>query len=64
MRDMIQTAINNQLKFYYILMDVWFSSKENFEFIAKKKKEFIAALKGNRLFATSLEEKYKGNFKE
>jgi hypothetical protein len=62
MRDMIQTAINNQLKFRYILMDTWFSAKENFEFIAKKKKEFIAALKNNRLFATSLHNKHQGDF--
>ena len=62
MRDMIQISINNQLKFKYVLMDTWFSSKENFEFIAKKKKEFIAALKSNRLFAKSLEDKLQGKF--
>jgi len=62
MREMIQTAINNQLKFSYILMDTWFSAKENFEFIQKKKKHFIAALKSNRLFATSLNSKYEGKF--
>ena len=63
MRDMIQVAVNNQLKFKYILMDTWFGAKENFEFISKVQKEFIAALKSNRLFATSLEDKYKGKFK-
>jgi len=62
MRDMIQVAVNNQLKFKYILMDTWFGAKENFEFIAKLKKEFVAALKSNRLFATSLENKYAGKF--
>jgi len=62
MRNMIQTAIKNQLKFSYILMDTWFASKENFEFIKKKNKHFIAALKCNRLFATSLESKYQGKF--
>jgi len=62
MRDMIQVAINNQLKFRYVLMDTWFSSKENFEFIAKKNKEFIAALKSNRLFAKSLGDKLQGRF--
>ncbi len=62
MRDIIQVAINNQLKFRYVLMDTWFSSKENFEFISKKKKEFIAALKSNRLFAKSLEDKLQGKF--
>ena len=62
MRDMIQTALNNQLKFKYVLMDTWFGAKENFEFIVKKDKEFMAALKSNRLFATSLENKYAGKF--
>jgi len=62
MRDMIQVAVNNQLKFKYILMDTWFGAKENFEFITKLKKEFVAALKSNRLFATSLENKQKGKF--
>jgi hypothetical protein len=63
MRDMIQTAINNRLKFRFILIDTWFSAKENFEFIVKRNKEFIAALKSNRLFANRIEDKHKGNFK-
>jgi len=62
MRDMIKVAINNKLKFRYILMDTWFSAKENFEFITKHEKHFIAALKSNRLFATSLEDKHNGEF--
>jgi len=62
MRDIIQTTINNKLKYSYILMDTWFASQENFEFIEKKKKKFIAAIKSNRLFATSLENKYNGKF--
>jgi hypothetical protein len=62
MRNMIQTALNNQLKFKYVLMDTWFGAKKKFEFIAKKQKEFIATLKGNRLFTTSLENKHNGKF--
>ena len=62
MRDMIKVAMNNNLKFRYVLMDTWFSPKENFEFIVKNQKDFIAALKSNRLFATSLEDKHNGNF--
>jgi hypothetical protein len=62
MRDMIQVAINNQLKFRYVLMDTWFGAKDNFEFITKHKKDFIAALKSNRLFATSLDNKHAGKF--
>ena len=38
MRDMIQTTINNKIKFSYILMDTWFASIDNFEFITKKRK--------------------------
>jgi len=48
MQQMIGKAVNNQLKFHYVLMDTWFSSQENSEFIIKHKKEFIAALKSNR----------------
>ena len=63
MRNTIQACVNNRLKFRFILMDSWFAAVENFEFIDKHKKEFIAALKDNRLFAPSLEDKYQGRFK-
>ena len=62
MRDMILTAVKNQVKFKYVLMDTWFGAKENFAFIAKYKKEFIAAIKSNRLIALSLEDKKQGKF--
>ncbi len=35
----------------YALTDSWFASKANFEFILKKGKYFISALKDNRLVA-------------
>ena len=62
MRDMIATCVNNTLKFRYVLMDSWFGSVENFDFIVKKKKHFIAALKNNRLIALSEEDKRNGRF--
>lgn len=62
MRNMIQTCVSNQLKFKYVLMDSWFSAKENFEFILKYKKHFISALKDNRLVALSGEDKKNGRF--
>lgn len=62
MRNIISTCLANQLKFRFILMDTWFASSENFEFIVKRKKDFIAALKDNRLVATSLEDKHQGRF--
>ena len=62
MRNMILTAVNNQVKFKYVLMDSWFGAKENFAFIKKYKKEFISAIKTNRLIALSLEDKKQGKF--
>ena len=62
MRQMIHTAVKNQVKFTYVLMDTWFGAKENFEFIVKYKKEFISAIKSNRLIALSLEDKKQGKF--
>ncbi len=52
----------NAIKFRYVLMDSWFVSQENFEFILKKRKHFIAVLKDNRLVALSEENKKQGRF--
>jgi len=62
MRKMVGQCIQNQLKFLYVLMDCWFAAKENFEFILKKNKHFVAALKNNRLVALSLDDKKQGRF--
>lgn len=62
MRQMIQTCLHNGLKFRFCLMDSWFASKENFEFITGKKRHFIAALKDNRLVALSEEDKRNKRF--
>ncbi|MEO5606071.1 MAG: transposase [Polaromonas sp.] len=59
MREMIQTCIHNALKFRFVLMDSWFSSEENFDFITGQGRHFIAALKGNRLVALSKEDRKK-----
>lgn len=56
MREMIETCMRNALKFRFVLMDSWFSAKENFDFITNKGKHFIAALKDNRLVALSEED--------
>ena len=60
MRDLIRRAIRNQISFKYVLIDSWFAYKENFGFIVRKGKDFIAAVKSNRLFAMSLEDKLNG----
>ena len=62
MREMIQVCIDNALKFRFVLMDSWFSSEENFDFITGKGRHFIAALKDNRLIALSEEDKKKKRF--
>jgi hypothetical protein len=62
MRDMIAACLGNQLKFRYVLMDSWYAARENFEFIVKKKRHFIAALKENRLVALSEADKKQGRY--
>ncbi len=63
MRKMLTTSINNQLKFKYVLMDSWFSSKENMIFIKhKNNKDFVCALKSNRLVARSKKDWKNGRF--
>lgn len=62
MQSMIATCVNNALKFRYVLMDSGFAATENFDFIVKKKKHFIAALKDNRLVALSEADKQQGRF--
>jgi hypothetical protein len=64
MRQMIAQCVQNQLKFRYVLMDCWFAAKKNFEFILKKNKHFVAALKNNRLVALSLDDKKQGRLKK
>lgn len=62
MRQMIETCIRNTLKFRFVLMDSWFSSEENFDFITGKGKDFIAALKDNRLVALNEDDKKNKRF--
>ena len=62
MRAMIASCVHNALKFKYVLMDCWFAAVDNFDFIVKKNKHFIAALKDNRLVALSAEDKREGRF--
>ena len=62
MREMIETCVRNALKFRFVLMDSWFSSEENFDFITGKDRHFIAALKNNRLVALSEEDRKQKRF--
>jgi hypothetical protein len=62
MREMIDTCIRNALKFRFVLVDSWFSSEENFDFITGRERHFIAALKDNRLIALSEDGRKKKRF--
>jgi len=61
-RALIDQAIKNQIPFRFVLMDSWFSSKENLEYIDSNNKDFIVAIKNNRLFAKTIRDKLEGNF--
>lgn len=62
-REMVMSCHNNQVAYKYLLADIFFSSKENMEFMKQTlKKDFIFAVKGNRLVALSVEDKLKGRF--
>jgi hypothetical protein len=53
----------NQLKFKYVIWDSWFSAKENMQLVKQKLgKEFVAAIKANRLVALSEQDKREGQF--
>ncbi len=62
-RNMLQQAVNNQVKFDYILADNWFGAKKNMEFIHYDlEKTFIFGMKANRLIALSEKERKKGQY--
>jgi len=61
MRNMLLVCVQNKLKFRFVLFDTWFSSKENMCYIKKELvKDFVCALKSNRLVAVS-EEAHQAN---
>ena len=62
MRAMIQVCVDNALKFRFVLMNSWYASEENFDFIRSKGGHFIAPLKDNRLIALSEEDKQQERF--
>ena len=63
-RAMLKVCEENALKYSWVLMDSWFSSKENLELIRNElKKQFIVALRSNRTVALSREAKLRGEFR-
>ena len=63
MRNRFDTGVQNAVKFHWVLFDSWFSSAENMAHIKfEPNKEFIGALKSNRLVALREEDKAQGRF--
>jgi hypothetical protein len=62
-RMLLRVAAHNQVRFKYVLNDVWFASSENMKFVRHQlKKEFVMPLKENRKVALSGEEKKHGQY--
>lgn len=62
-RLMLQQAVENQIRFRYVLNDVWFSAAENMMFIKHTiKRDLIMPIKSNRKVALSLADKQQGRY--
>lgn len=62
-RSLLAQAVQNNLRFRYVLMDIWFASAENIMFIRHAlDKHCIVPLKANRKVALSLEDKKQGKY--
>lgn len=62
-RMLLRVAVHNQVRFKYVLNDVWFASSDNMKFIKHQlKKEFVMPLKENRKVARSGEAKKLGQY--
>ena len=63
LREMLKACIQNNIKFRYVLSDVWFASAENMNYIHQDLSlDFVMPLKINRKVALSLEDKKKGKY--
>lgn len=60
---MLKASQEQQLKYRYVLFDVWFSASETLNFIVENvKKHFVSAVKANRQVAMSKSDKQLGKF--
>ena len=62
-REMISQAVQNRIRFRYVLTDVWFASAETMMFIKHgMKKSFVMPVKTNRSIALSSSDKRQGRY--
>ena len=62
-REMLKVCAKNNIKFKYVLNDVWYASSENMMLVKEElKKDFIMPIKTNRKIALSKQEKLSGKY--
>jgi len=62
-RDLLKRCVKNDIKFKYVLNDVWYASSDNMNFIKNEiKKDFIMPLKKNRKIAITKKDKLNGKY--
>jgi len=60
---MLKACVKNNIKFNYVLNDVWYASSENMMLVKEKlKKDFIMPIKTNRKIALSKKDKLSGKY--
>lgn len=62
-REMLKVCKKNNIKFKYVLNDVWYASSENMMYVKKEmKKDFVMPIKTNRKIALSNQDKLNGKY--
>jgi hypothetical protein len=62
-REMLKVCAKNNIKFKYVLNDVWYASSENMMLVKEEmKKDFIMPIKTNRKIALSKKDKLSGKY--
>jgi len=62
-REMLGICVKNNIKFRYVLNDVWYASCENMMYVKKElKKDFIMPIKTNRKIALNNKDKLNGKY--
>jgi DDE superfamily endonuclease len=62
-QTLVRQAVTNQIRFQYVLNDVWYASADNMKFIKHDlDKDFVMPIKANRKVALSLLDKQQGRF--
>jgi hypothetical protein len=63
-RLMLQQAVENQIRFRYVLNDVWFSAADNMMLVKRGlQRDFVMPVKSNRKLALTLADKQQGRYR-